>query len=199
MRTEKRAHELTGSAGASRPSLRSGFTAYFVLSPVNGSFATVAGGTPRSIQLDRCATANLTPAPRRQDHTTSPYAIATLVSRSSRVHRISPRVRDDRERPSRRVRRPDSITDLPDSTSGIFLRDGMDGAIVSDVEVICPSGRLMEDFAALPCYAHLSRNYLIRLPPPWAARSSPKVFVVWKFLECRVVARRHNPGQRQPE
>src|SRR6185503_4263521 len=35
--------------------------------------------------------------------------------------------------------------------------------------------------------------------PPWAARSSPKVFVVWKFLECRVVARRHNPGQRQPE
>ena len=39
---------------------------------------------------------NLTPAPRRQDHTTSPYARATLVSRSSRVHRISPRVRDVR-------------------------------------------------------------------------------------------------------
>jgi len=133
LRTERRAHEHTGSAGASRPSLRNGFTAYFVLSPVNGSFATVADGTPP---------ANLTPAPRRQDHTTSPYARATLVSRSSRVHRISPRVRDDRERPSRRVRRPDSITDLPDSTSGIFLRDGMDGAIVSDVEVICPSGNV---------------------------------------------------------
>src|SRR4249920_2075091 len=37
----KNAHEHTGSAGASRPSLRSGFTAYFVLSPVNGSIATV--------------------------------------------------------------------------------------------------------------------------------------------------------------
>src|SRR6476660_2238187 len=57
----ERAHEHTGSAGASRPSLRSGFTAYFVLSPVNGSFATVAAWTPPR---------DLTPAPRRQDHTT---------------------------------------------------------------------------------------------------------------------------------
>jgi len=38
----KNAHEHTGSAETLRPSLRSGFTAYFVLSPVNGSFATVA-------------------------------------------------------------------------------------------------------------------------------------------------------------
>src|SRR3954449_13452224 len=38
---QQNAHEHTGSAGASRPSLRSGFTAYFVLSAVNGSFATV--------------------------------------------------------------------------------------------------------------------------------------------------------------
>jgi len=37
-----RAHEHTGSAETLRPSLRNGFTAYFVLSPVNGSFATVA-------------------------------------------------------------------------------------------------------------------------------------------------------------
>jgi hypothetical protein len=41
-RTKRNAHEHTGSAEASRPSLRSGFTAYFALSPVNGSFATVA-------------------------------------------------------------------------------------------------------------------------------------------------------------
>jgi len=38
----KNAHEHTGSAETLRPSLRSGFTAYSVLSPVNGSFATVA-------------------------------------------------------------------------------------------------------------------------------------------------------------
>jgi hypothetical protein len=37
----KGAHEHTGSAGASRPSLRNGFTAYFVLFPENGSFASV--------------------------------------------------------------------------------------------------------------------------------------------------------------
>jgi hypothetical protein len=48
---------------------------------------------------------DLMPAPRHQDHTTSPYARATHVSRSSRVHRIPPRVRDVRERPSHRVRR----------------------------------------------------------------------------------------------
>ena len=92
----KNAHEHTGSAETLRPSLRNGFTAYFVLSPVNGFLATVAGGIPRSIQLDRCAPADLTPAPRRQDHTTSPYASGAYVSYALRVHRISPRVRDVR-------------------------------------------------------------------------------------------------------
>ena len=54
---------------------------------------------------DRCATAGLAPAPRRPNHTTSPYAQAAHVSYSSRVHRISPRVRDDGQRPSSAVRR----------------------------------------------------------------------------------------------
>ena len=45
------------------------------------------------------------PAPRHQNHTTSPYARAAHVSRSSRVHRISPHVRDDGQRPSSAVRR----------------------------------------------------------------------------------------------
>src|SRR5213075_2423987 len=42
------------AAGAFRPSLRNGFTAYFVLFPENGSFASVASETDP---------ANLTPAP----------------------------------------------------------------------------------------------------------------------------------------
>jgi hypothetical protein len=42
---------------------------------------------------------NLTPASGRQDHTASPSARVALVSRNSRVHRIPPRVRDDREPP----------------------------------------------------------------------------------------------------
>ena len=42
MRKSKGAHEHTGSGEAIRHSLRNGFTAYFVLSPENGSFASVA-------------------------------------------------------------------------------------------------------------------------------------------------------------
>jgi hypothetical protein len=57
-----------------RPSLRDGFNAYNVLSPVTGSFATVAGGI---------ASADLIPASRDQDHTPWP---------SARVHRIPSRV-----------------------------------------------------------------------------------------------------------
>ncbi|MEH2546219.1 hypothetical protein V1283_002864 [Bradyrhizobium sp. AZCC 2262] len=83
-------------SGASRPSLRNGFTAYFVLFPENGCFASVAGETDP---------ANLTPAPRRPNHTTSPYASGAHVCRAISVHRISPRVRDVRERPSSAVRR----------------------------------------------------------------------------------------------
>ena len=42
---------------------------------------------------------NLTPASGCQDHTASPSAPVTLVSRNFRVHRIPPHVRDDREPP----------------------------------------------------------------------------------------------------
>src|SRR6478736_8887367 len=56
------------AAGTLRPSLRNGFTAYFVLSPENGSFASVIPRRPLPLGA-------LTPAPRRQDHTTSPYAL----------------------------------------------------------------------------------------------------------------------------
>jgi hypothetical protein len=41
MCTKKCAHEHTGSAENIRHSLRNGFTAYIVLSPENGSFASV--------------------------------------------------------------------------------------------------------------------------------------------------------------
>jgi len=48
---------------------------------------------------------DLAPAPRRPNHTTSPYASGAYVYRALSVHRISPRVRDDREAPLIRVRR----------------------------------------------------------------------------------------------
>ena len=102
---KKSAHEHTGSAESIRPSLRSGFTAYSVLSPVNGSFATVAAWISRSIRRIDALPRDLTPAPRRQDHTTSPYASRALVLHTFRVHRIPPHVRDDREPPLDWVRR----------------------------------------------------------------------------------------------
>ena len=84
----KRAHEHTGSAGTLRPSLRSGFTACFVLSPVNGSFATVAPKKLASRELDASTAAS------------GPHDFAVRIMRArlarDRVHRISPRVRDVR-------------------------------------------------------------------------------------------------------
>src|SRR5256714_14439175 len=67
-RTVVGAHEHTGSAETARPSPRNGFTAYFVLSPVSGLFCHrhLAKNFPQG----------LAPASRRQDHTTSPYALA---------------------------------------------------------------------------------------------------------------------------
>ena len=59
------AHEHTGERRTLRHPLRNGFTAYFVLSPVSGLVVTV---TCEKLP------ASLTPASRRQDHTTSPYA-----------------------------------------------------------------------------------------------------------------------------
>src|ERR1700676_793551 len=84
-----------------------------------GCFATVAReyGLPAPGRADQTS-ANLTPASRRQDHTTSPYAATSLVrslgdrsqasstrpaipsrAKRCRVHRTPPRVRDDHDTP----------------------------------------------------------------------------------------------------
>ena len=68
------------------------FTAYSALSPVTG---LSCHRHPREVLLP----ANLTPASGCQDHTASPSATAAFVNRRHRVHRIPPRVRDDREPP----------------------------------------------------------------------------------------------------
>jgi hypothetical protein len=65
-------------------------TAYFVISPAIGFVATVVGGM---------IPANLTPASRRQDHTTSSSASHAVRQQHVIVHRIPPRARDDRETP----------------------------------------------------------------------------------------------------
>jgi hypothetical protein len=81
------------------------FTAYSALSPVTGLFCH----RHRSEDLPR----NLTPASGRQDHTISPSACASLVSRCCpRPLHPAPNVRDDRETPL--LSRRDGPTHTPD-------------------------------------------------------------------------------------
>ena len=55
---KENAHEHTGSAETLRPSLRNGFTAYFVLSPVNGFLATVAPTKHNLVKLSASTAAS---------------------------------------------------------------------------------------------------------------------------------------------
>jgi hypothetical protein len=88
--TRKCAHEHTGSAEAIRPSLRNGF---------NGFLRALLGDRAFLPPSPANCSADLTPASGRQDHTTSPSASGALVSSPISVHRIQPRVRDDRDTP----------------------------------------------------------------------------------------------------
>src|SRR5260370_26721288 len=72
MCTKRCAHEHTGPAENTRPSLRNGFTAYHVISLVSRALL------PPS-PAGRIASANLTPASGRRNHTPSPSAKTTLV------------------------------------------------------------------------------------------------------------------------
>jgi len=67
---------------------------YGLLRALPGDRALLPPSPLRSLLLK-----NLTPASRRQDHTTSPSASRALVRSAIRVHRIPPHVRDDRETP----------------------------------------------------------------------------------------------------
>ena len=66
---KEHAHEHTGPAESIRPSLRNGFTAYNVT--LLGERLFCHRRSARSM-----FPGNLTPAPRRQDHTSLPYASA---------------------------------------------------------------------------------------------------------------------------
>ena len=92
MCTRRCAHEHTGSAEAIRHSLRNGFTAYNALSPVIGLSC--------HRHFRRYFRKSLTPASRRQDHTSSPYAYTPFVTGASASTATRPNVRDDGQRPS---------------------------------------------------------------------------------------------------
>src|SRR6185369_3188761 len=85
-------HSHHGHTGFTRHSPRNGFNGFLRALP--GDRALL----PPSL-ADHSA--NLMPASGHQNHTTSPSAPAPFVKGTSRVHRIPPYVRDDRETPLR--------------------------------------------------------------------------------------------------
>jgi hypothetical protein len=86
----KYAHEYSQRATGNHPAFPHAMvlTAYIALSPVIGFLVTViCGSTLVRARSGRHATANLTPASRRQDHTTSLSASAPFVSPPLIAHR----------------------------------------------------------------------------------------------------------------
>jgi hypothetical protein len=114
---------------------------------------------------------NLTPASRRQDHTTSPSASRAIRQRHISVHRIPPHVRDDRETPLRVGRDGEGYkADLAFRKTRIFLQKGLDRQI-SDLPVGSTSVARMER-SAIRERAIQSENgpdFLSRAEVPYSA------------------------------
>src|SRR3954453_2936990 len=124
----------TGSPEASGIPARDGFNGFLRALPGDRAFLSPSSA-------DRSA--NLTPASRRQDHTTSPSASASLVKSTNRVHRIPSRVRDDREPPLVATRRRGYNFDLGQIGSGKFFEMGLDSPNhVDPVQQIRPCAQL---------------------------------------------------------
>jgi hypothetical protein len=125
----------TGPPEITRHSPRNGFTAYFVLSPArSGLFVTV---------ISRLLGADLTPASRRQNHTTSPSASAPFVKCAARVHRIPPRVVDVRNAPLWDRTVIDIEVIWVRREAKYFCKRGWAGHFGKH-EVICPSGKIID-------------------------------------------------------
>src|SRR4051795_11726511 len=89
-----------------------------VIFPVIGFVVTVASGI---------LPARLTPASRRQNHTILPSASRAVRPQHIRVHRIPPRVRDDREPPLLVGRDGGAYNfDLGEMETTIFFQTGLD-------------------------------------------------------------------------
>jgi hypothetical protein len=114
---QKNAHEHTGSAEAIRHSLRNGLRLISRSPRRSGFLVTVAGGV---------LTANLTPASRRQDHTTLPSASVPFVNGTSASTASHPAFVTTAKRPSSGTRRREYSSDLWFRKIRIFLQRGLD-------------------------------------------------------------------------
>src|SRR3979409_833636 len=78
--------------------------------------------------ISRVFSQDLTPASRRQDHTTSPSALAPFVKGAIRVHRSPPHTNDVAQRPSSGTGRQRIYDRFDFGKTEIFLRLGRDKA-----------------------------------------------------------------------
>ena len=158
---KKSAHEHTGSAETLRPSLRNGFTAYFVLSPVNGSFATVArknyfSRTWRQHRGARTTRLRRPPKPRSSVE-------------AFRVHRIPPHVRDDREPPLSSGETGEVKSVICPTAKAKYFR----AEVWTGFGVICPSGGFVESAQQFCLSRRLVRRKFLAPDADGCAGSSP--------------------------
>src|SRR6202165_1161018 len=122
-----------GHTGITRHSPRNGFNGFLRALPGDPAFL------PPSPAL---LSANLTPASGRQDHTTSPSASALFVKSAARVHRIPPRVRDDRDTPLEWGGTANHIVLIWGSGKQKYFCQWGWTTKSPTIPVICPSGKI---------------------------------------------------------
>jgi hypothetical protein len=136
------AHEYSQRSHRKSPGIpaRNGFNGFLRTLPGDRLF--LPPSLPRSLLLE-----NLTPASRRQDHTTSPSASGALVSSTVRVHRIQPRVRDVAIRPSSGVDGGTRTLICMKRKEEKFLKKGLDtlSAKQPDGQISCICNRYAAD------------------------------------------------------
>src|SRR5438309_7749003 len=122
----------TGSPGSPGIPARNGFNSLYRALPGDRAWLS-----PSPAEM---TSANLTPASRRQDHTTSPSASVLFVSRTSASIASRPAVVTIASAPDVGRDGPGYGFDLPDGESQIFLPMGLDRNFAQ--QLICPSGAL---------------------------------------------------------
>jgi hypothetical protein len=182
-RVQSRKHTSShhGHTGITRHSPHNGFTAYFVLSPVTGLFChrRLARLLAR---LDASVGAS------------GPHDFAVRFSavrqRRRRVHRIPPRVRDDRERPSVGRDGGNIQMILFRKNRNIFAKGTGHATIRRRVrdEVICPSGKISSQVFII------MRLSAAQSPRLRASSCCKKVFA--NSVRLRLVRYEHAPGAR---
>ena len=116
-----------------------------MISPENGSFASVAPKKLASRELD-ASTA-----------TSGPHAFAVRFMRVRLAHSTSTASHRTfvtiAKRPSFAARRAEYAADLPDGARGLFLREGMD-RLLSDLPVVLLCRSLLASFRGAPLGAN---------------------------------------------